>query len=105
MRAYDREMTTLPVVETGLGSEINTANDLQKQWQARFKSQYTSIDKYRFDKLMTGALQDVEWSATASEGMGVWVPNDAIEYSEVEGNARFTPGQSVFDLRKIIQQS
>lgn len=95
--AYDREMTSVPVagvsVETGLGSEINTATDLQKRWQARFKSEYSTIDKYRSNKLMSSTLRDVVWSATASDGMGTWIPTAAIDYSEVEGNARFVAGQ------------
>lgn len=91
--AYDREKTMLPVVETGLGSEIGTATDLQKHWQRRFKTEYFSLDKDRIDTLMIGTLRDVAWSATASDGMGVWMPTEAIEYSEVEGNLRFVPGR------------
>lgn len=95
--AYDREMTTVPVggvsFETGLGQEINTATDLQKRWQSRFKSEYCGIEKYHLDSLVSGSLQDVVWSATASDGLGVWKPTHVVDISEVEGNTRFTPGQ------------
>lgn len=91
--AYDREKTILPVVETGLGSEISTATDLQRHWQARFKTEYFSLEKSRIDTLMSGALLDVGWSATASDGMGIWMPTEAIDISEVEGDVRFVPGQ------------
>ncbi|KAJ4422430.1 hypothetical protein N0V82_002878 [Gnomoniopsis sp. IMI 355080] len=95
--AYDREMTTVPVggvsFETGLGQEINAAADLQKSWQSRFKSEYFGIEKYRLDSLMSGSLQDVVWSTTASDGLGVWMPTHVVDISEVEGNTRFAPGQ------------
>jgi hypothetical protein len=61
--------------------------------QSRFKSEYHAIDAYRFNKLMAGSLRDVIWSATASEGLGVWVPKKAIAVSEVEGDNTFIPGQ------------
>lgn len=97
LSAYDREMTTVPIggvcLETGLGPEINTATDLQKHWQSRFKSEYFGIDKYRFDNLMSSSLQDVVWSATASDGLGVWMPTHVVDISEVEGNTSFIPGQ------------
>ncbi|PSR94435.1 PUA-like domain-containing protein [Coniella lustricola] len=94
--AYDKEVVSAPlrgkVVETGLGSEIEVASTLQKHWQSRFESEYYRIDKYRFDKLMTGPLRDVVWSATATEGLGVWAPGKVIEISEAEGNTAFVPG-------------
>lgn len=80
-------------VETGLGPEIHTAQLLQDHWQSRFKSAYFAIDKYRFDTLMSGGLQDVVWSAAASDGLGVWMPTQVVDLSEAEGNAGFIPGQ------------
>lgn len=80
-------------VETGLGSEIKTATDLQKHWQSRFTTEYLGFDKYRFKNLMSSSLQDVVWSATASDGLGVWEPTHVVDISEVEGNTRFIPGQ------------
>lgn len=98
LRAYERETTSVnmhgDVVETGLGSEIETASSLQKYWQSRFKAEYFVIEKYRYDSLMTGRLQDVSFSAVASDGLGVWAPpKDAVEVSEAEGNMKFIPGQ------------
>lgn len=61
--------------------------------QSRFKSEYFAIDKYRYDNLMSGSLRDVVWSATASDGLGVWVPKEVVEMSEVEGDAKFNPGR------------
>lgn len=94
--AYEREKTAVNmhgvVLETGLGSELDTASTLQKHWQSRFKSEYFAIDKYRFDNLMVGTLKDVVFSAVASDGLGVWVPKEANEISEAEGNL-FVPGQ------------
>lgn len=97
LRAYDREMTAVPlggtVIETGLGSEIETASTLQKHWRSRFKSEYSKIEKLRYDGLISGSLRDVAFSALASDGLGVWMPSEAIDISEVEGNTRFMPGQ------------
>lgn len=97
MRAYDRETTAVPLggaaTETGLGSEIETALSLQKYWESRFKSQYLGIDKYRYNKLMTGSLKDIVWSKLASDSLGVWAPPEVCEISEVEGNTTFVPGQ------------
>lgn len=97
MRAYDREMTAVPLggtaTETGLGSEIETASSLQRYWESRFKSQYIGIDKYRYDDLMSGSLKDVVWSTLASDSLGVWAPKEAHEISEVEGNTTFVPGR------------
>lgn len=97
LKAYEREMTSINmhgiVVETGLGSEIEAASRLQKYWQSRFKSDYFFIDKYRFDSLLARRLQDVSFSAVASDGLGVWVPKESVECSEAESNMRFIPGQ------------
>lgn len=95
--AYDREMTAVPlggtVIETGLGSEIGTASTLQEHWRLRFKSEYSKIENLRFDRLMSGSLRDVVFSAIASDGLGVWMPREAVDVSEVEGNTIFVPGQ------------
>lgn len=61
--------------------------------RSKFKSEYYAIGKYRFDKLMAGSLRDVIWSATASEGLGIWVPKNATEVYEADGDNTFTPGQ------------
>lgn len=94
--AYERD-PTLPFsgasVEAGLDIEIKLATDLQKHWQSRFKSDFTNIEKYRFDELMSSSLHDVAWSATASDGLGVWLPRHAVDISEAEGHTRFSPGQ------------
>lgn len=80
--------------EVGLGSEIETAQNLQKHWRARFKSKYFALDKYRLESLLSNALQDVSFSDVASDGLGVWLRNDTptLALSEVEGNLHFTPG-------------
>ncbi|KAF3770145.1 hypothetical protein M406DRAFT_245904 [Cryphonectria parasitica EP155] len=97
LRAHDKEATAVPLgdnaIETGLRSETETASSLQRCWQSRFESDYLAIDKYRYEDLMSGSLRDMVWSATASDGLGVWIPKEVIEISEVEGNATFFPGQ------------
>lgn len=95
LRACERATTHGLVVETGLGSETDAASRLQKHWQSRFQSEYAGIEKYRFDILRAESLQDVTFSAVASDGLGVWVPKEATnkEISVAEGNTQFIPGQ------------
>lgn len=98
IKAYEQVTTSVYLHETGLGPEIETASSLQRYWQSRFKAEYFAIDQYRFERLVTGRLHDVSFSAVASDGLGVWVPKVAIECSEVEGNMRFVPGEYVVRL-------
>lgn len=96
LRACERATTTHGlVVETGLGSEVDAASRLQKHWQSRFQSEYAGTEKYRLDILRAESLQDVTFSAVASDGLGVWVPKEATneEISVAEGNTQFIPGQ------------
>lgn len=66
---------------------------LQKHWQTRFRSEYFAISKHRYADLMSGSLKEVAFSVVASDGLGVWTPKQAVEVSEVEGDAQFEPGQ------------
>ncbi|KAI3401275.1 hypothetical protein diail_11981 [Diaporthe ilicicola] len=82
------------VAEKRPGSELETAQSLQKYWRTRFKSEYFALDKYRLDNLFSNALRDVSFSSVASEGLGVWLPKEALELelSEAEVNLHYTPG-------------
>lgn len=97
LMAYHKQVTSVKlngtVIETGLGPEIEAASSLLKHWQSRFKSEYFSVDKYRYSNLVSGSLRDVKFSSTATDGLGVWVPNEEVETSEVEGSARFIAGE------------
>lgn len=85
------------IAEVGLGSEVETVQSLQKQWRARFKSEYFALDQYRLDSLFSNALRDVLFSAIASDGLGIWSPTQPIahELSEAEVSLHYTPGTLV----------
>lgn len=83
-----------PIVQVGLGSEVEKVQSLQRCWRVRFKSRYFALDQYRLDNLFSNALRDVLFSAIASDGLGIWSPKEPIthELSEAEVSLHYNPG-------------
>lgn len=76
---------------TGLRPEITNARNLQGYWRARFKSDYLSIDRRRYDSIAKD-LRDAWFPSTVGE-KGDTRLHEAIGLSEADGTTHFVPGQ------------
>lgn len=83
------------VMTMKLRADLSIAESLERQWRARFKERYFTLDHYRYQKLTTigGRLEDLVFNEAFQNTNELWLANQSGSLSEGEGNARFKDGQ------------
>jgi hypothetical protein len=78
---------------TRFRDDVIMVEKLQRQWRARFKELYFTVDQDRYRILSkTGRLRDVEMSTSSHMDQRLWTTKPFETLSEFEGN-QFDAGQ------------
>lgn len=78
---------------TRFRDDVVMVEKLQRQWRARFKELYFTVDQERYLRLpKTGRLRDVEMSTSTERDHRLWTTKTFETLSEIEGN-QFEAGQ------------